>query len=129
MHVRKLIIVGGGELENYPSYVKCYADQEGIDFTNIASITPIQEFPLVPDVDGTLELRTLLRPFTNISSLVLYFPSNIGGVDNTIIRSILMQGEHTHYRREAVHTEYEVLCNGQDIVQPEEGAGAHSHMH
>lgn len=34
-----------------------------------------------------------------------------------------MQREHTHYRREAVNTTCEVLCAGQDIVQPEESLG------
>ena len=27
-------------------------------------------------------------------------------------------GEHTHYRREAVHAQYEVQCTGEDKIQP-----------
>lgn len=90
----------------------------------MTEIVPTQEFELRADTEGVIELTTVFR--APISSLVLYFPSNFGG-DNTIIRYIGMQGEHTHYRREAVDTVYEVLCNGQDIVQPEEQAGSMSH--
>ena len=42
-----------------------------------------------------------------------------------------LQGEHTHFRREAVDTVYEVLCNGQDIEQPEDSIGGTetAHLH
>ena len=39
--------------------------------------------------------------FTNIDVLTFYFSENHGG-DATIVQYIGMQGEHTHYRREAV---------------------------
>ena len=59
----------------------------------------------------------------------MYFQGNLGGVDSSTLRYIGLQGDHTHYKREAVHTVYEVLCNGQDICQPEDAHGATSHMH
>lgn len=41
-----------------------------------------------------------------------------------------MVGEHTHYRREAVDTVYELLCTGQDIVQPEDSKlSSMTHFH
>ena len=70
----------------------------------MTEIVPTQEFELRADTEGVIELTTVFR--APISSLVLYFPSNFGG-DNTIIRYIGMQGEHTHYRREAVDRVYE----------------------
>ena len=52
------------------------------------------------------------------------------GLNNEMSRfSIGLQGEHTHYRREAVDTVYEVLCNGQDIVQPEDQTGSQETSH
>ena len=29
-----------------------------------------------------------------------------------------LAGDHTHYRREAVHARYEVQCTGEDKVHP-----------
>jgi hypothetical protein len=125
VHVRKIMIIGGGDEVQHPSELRCYVNHEVIDFTNVGSITPAQQFNLSVNADGTTELITAIRPFTNVTSLVFFFPANFGS-ERTIIKYIGMQGEHTHYRREAVDTVYEVLCNGQDIVQPEEQAGAHT---
>jgi hypothetical protein len=33
-----------------------------------------------------------------------------------------LQGEHTHYRREPVHTQYELLCTHDEMKQPDEYA-------
>ena len=133
VHIRKLMIIGGGEEEQHPSHLKCYANHENLDFTSIGSVRPSQEFNLVLNPQGTVELTTLIHPFTNVTSLTFYFPSNHGSHATTVVKYIGMQGEHTHYRREAVDTVYEALCNGQDIVQPEGVAGAESglghHMH
>lgn len=131
VHVRKIMVIGGGgdNFTHYPSNLKCYVNHEDIDFTNISSFHPTQEFNLQINNDGTIELITVLQQFTNLTSITLYFPTN-HGAGSTIIKYIGLQGEHTHYRREAVNTTYEVLCNGQDIHQPEEALGSHSaHMH
>lgn len=73
------------------------------------------------DITGTAELITSIREFTNVYSVAFFFPSNFGGGDKTQVRYIGMQGEHTHYRREAVHADYEVMCNGQDIEHHDDG--------
>lgn len=125
--IRKLMVIGGAEVEHHPSHVKCYVNREGIDFTNVESFQPTQQFDLPVNVEGTAEILTP-SSFSNIMTLVFYFPTNCGS-DVTILRYIGMQGEHTHYRREAVDTVYEVLCTGQDILQPEDAVGGHSHMH
>ena len=131
VHIRKMMVVGeGNNIDNHPSQLKCYVNQDIVDFSNISSLNPVQEFNLTPNVDGTIELITVIRPFTNVSTLVLYFPQNFGEIDQTRIQYIGLQGEHTHYRREAVDTVYEVLCNGQDITQPESDHNhSHSHAH
>lgn len=122
VHIRKLMVIGGGDEGNHPMTMKCYVNKEDIDFTNIEDFKADQVFDnLQINSAGTNELITTLRPFTNVNVLVLYFAGNHGD-DSTIVRYIGMQGEHTHYRREAVDATYEVLCNGQDIQQPEDGA-------
>lgn len=132
VHIRKIMVIGSGVNEdlNHPSQLKCFVNREAIDFTNVEDINPDQQFNLAVNPQGTIEMITSLRPFTNVTSLVMFFPSNHGDVQETAIQYIGLQGEHTHYRREAVDAVYEVLCNGQDIKQPEDAKGAHGlHMH
>ena len=130
VHIRKLMFIGGGDESQHPSSVKIYPNKDDIDFTNVSSYNPAQEFNLPLNSTGTIEHTIAhIQPFSNIMCCTFYFPTN-NGSDSTIIKYIGMQGEHTHYRREAVNAKYEVLCTGQDIVQPEGQLGAHSsHMH
>jgi len=124
VHVRKIMVIGGGEeREQHPSMLRCYVNEQNVDFASVESLRPAQEFTLPINEDGTVELTTSLLAFSNVTTLHLFFPSNHGARPATAIRYIGMQGEHTHYRREAVDTVYEVLCNGQDICQPEEHVG------
>lgn len=130
VHVRKIMVIGGRGDEHHPSRLRCYVNQEGVDFTSIGALNHAQQFELPVNREGVAEFKTALHPFTNLTSLALYFPTNHGDIDSTVIQYIGLQGEHTHYRREAVDTTYEVLCNGQDIKQPEGELGAHMpHMH
>jgi hypothetical protein len=127
--IRKLMIIGGTNPDQQPATLRCYPKQENIDFNNVETFRPAQTFNLQPNPEGTVELITTLHQYTNVSTLVLYFQGNLGGLENSSLRYIGMQGDHTHYKREAVHTVYEVLCNGQDICQPEDALGAAGHMH
>ena len=131
VHIRKLMVIGGGGgPEHHPAHVKCYVNHENLDFTSVEATRCAQEFDLPVNEAGAAEIFVAIHPFTNVNVLTLYFTSNHGDVDRTVLRYIGLQGEHTHYRREAVHTTYEVLCNGQDIVQPEDAVGGHAgHLH
>lgn len=116
VHVRKIMIVGGGtDVGYHPSQLMCYVNQDNFDFNSVDQIHPNQTFSLEINSMGSVELVTTVHSFTNITSLIFYFPANHGNSDRTVIRYIGMQGEHTHYRREAVNTTYEVLCNGSDV--------------
>ncbi len=127
VHVRRLLIIGGGENpDNHPSQVKCFVNHEGIDFINVEDITPAQTFNLPVNLAGTVELTTAVAPFTNVTVLTFFFPSNHGELEETTIQYIGMQGEHTHYRREAVDATYELIGTGTDIKQPEDQLGSKS---
>ena len=90
----------------------------------------MQDFDLEVNTNGSKEYVTNIRPFTNVNTLILFFPDNHGDVDKTVIQYIGLQGEHTHYRREPVDAVYEVLCNGQDTnVKQEDMDAAHAHSH
>jgi hypothetical protein len=130
--IRKIMVIGAGSENCHPALLKCYVNSDLIDFNNIEDFIPAQTFNLPANSSGTIELTTSLQPFTNIQTIAFYFPANHGEIDVTMIKYIGLQGEHTHYRREAVDTVYEVLCNGQDIVQPEDASGQlghERHMH
>ena len=123
--VRKLIVMGCNnnssmaDTSTHPRVLKCYCNQEDIDFTSVQAYSPAQEFQLPVNVDGSIELTTVLHAFTLINSLVFYFPANYGS-DHTMIQYIGMQGEHTHYRREAVNATYELISSDQDVKQGNE---------
>ena len=129
VNVRKMIVIGGGEPGQHPSSVRCYVNIDNIDFANINDMHAAQEFNLPINQEGTVELTTSIHPFTTVNTLTLYFPANHGENDVSCIQYIGLQGEHTHYRREAVHTDYELLCSGQDteVHTDEERAGHHLH--
>ena len=115
VNLRKLMVIGGDEVAHHPSHMKCFVNVENIDFTNISNYTPVEEFNVDVNADGTREIlvANVLR-FNTITTLTLYINSNHGNVDN-VIKYIGMQGEHTHYRREAVKADYEILCSHQNI--------------
>ena len=119
-HIRKLMIIGGGDNEQHPLTVKAYVNKTNLDFDSISDVTPSQTFNnLSVNSSGTTEITIPnVRTFTNVNVLTLYITANHGS-ETTMLRYVGMQGEHTHYRREAVDAEYEVLCNGQDIEQPD----------
>jgi hypothetical protein len=104
-------VVGGGRPDNYPTRMRCYVNHEQVDFTNIEDLRADQEFALPPNEEGTVELITTLTRFTNVTSIAFYFPANYGDSATTVLRYIGMQGDHTHYRREAVDAVNEIPVN------------------
>ena len=118
VHLRKLMVIGSGENQHHPNKVNCYVNHEGIDFTNISAYRIAESFSLPVNTPGTHELLiTSPQNFNNITCLTLHFPSNHSNEEDisTVIKYIGLQGEHTHYRREAVNANYEVLCSHQEI--------------
>lgn len=129
VHIRKIMVIGGGDGLQHPASLQCFVNNEDVDFTNVGSLRPAQTFSLPMNEEGVIEHITALQPFSNVTCIAFYFPENYGH-EATVLRYIGLQGDHTHYRREAVDTVYELLCNGQDIAQPEDQLGAHAHhMH
>jgi hypothetical protein len=115
VHIRKLCIIGGSDEESHPREVRLYVNRDGIDFTEVHENRPAQVFTLPINRDGSVELITSVTSFTGVNSLAFFFPSN-HGAEATAVQYIGMQGEHTHFRREAVNAVYEVLCTGEETV-------------
>lgn len=128
VHIRKLMIIGDGNDDEHPTSLKCYINHEVMDFNSLDSLRPAQVFTLPINKDGTIELTTTLQPFSNVLSCAFCFTSTSAS-DHTIVRYVGMQGEHTHYRREAVDTVYEVLCTGSEGIDGNRHNHSHSHIH
>lgn len=88
VHIRRIMVIGGGDIGTQsPVTLKCYVNHDNVDFTNIEAIRPAQTFTLPVNPDGTAELVTAVHPFTNVTSLVMFFPENYGH-ETTAIRYI-----------------------------------------
>lgn len=140
VHIRKILVVGGGgegegegedeELDAHPSRLRCYVNQDEIDFSSVNDMTATQEFELTVNTSGHAELMTHVSAFTNVTTLALYFPANHGDVPSTLLRYVGLQGVHTHHRREAVHAEYELLCqHGDELGHAHSHVQDHGHSH
>ena len=126
VHIRKLMVIGGQEEGHHPATLKCYVNHENVDFSSVEALNHAQLFNLPINEEGFVEFTTVLQPFTNVQTIAFYFPNNHGDEETTVIKYIGMQGEHTHYRREAVNTTYELIGTGEDIKQPDGMHGAHA---
>jgi len=138
VHIRRICVIGGGgegegesaeELAAHPSRLCCYVNRgEAFDFSNVNDVEATQEFDLAMNVSTSNEFLTRISAFSNVTSLALYFPANHGDSPSTVLRYVGLQGEHTHYRRETVHAEYETLSVGDEGHGHSHGH-AHNHVH
>jgi len=123
VHIRRIMVIGGGGTEHHPSFMKVFVQSEELDFSSAADLEPVQEFDLAPNVEGEGFVTTRQGPFTNVTSVAFYFTANQGGEDETMVQYIGMQGDHTHDKRKAVHATYELLGTPHDTqIQEEQGA-------
>ena len=104
---RKIMVVGAGPSDSHPNLVRCYVGQaaEDLDFSGLEGVTPAQVADLAVNASGDGYFNTVRAPFTNVTALALFFPSNHGEKEQTKISYIGMQGDHTHSQRMAVHAE------------------------
>jgi len=125
VHIRKIMVIGGGEVENHPSAMRVFVNgvAEGLDFGSAADLVSVQDFDLAPNLEGEGFVNTRQGPFTNVTSIAFYITGNHGGGDTTSVRYVGMQGDHTHDKRKAVHATYELLGTPHDTdVMDERGA-------
>eukprot|EP00050_Salpingoeca_kvevrii_P022216 m.123028 g.123028 ORF g.123028 m.123028 type:complete len:177 (-) comp9638_c0_seq3:2404-2934(-) len=109
----KSIVVMGEGGEQHPRTLKVFKNRNDIDFDNVDSITPLQEWDLNEDVDGRLAYETRLTKFQNVQNLTLYFPDNFGA-DTTKIYYIEFRGLYTKVTRESYITIGEFAANPAD---------------
>ena len=108
------MVIGGGETDNHPSSLKVFVNTEEIDFGSAEDTPATQVFDLAPNPEGEGFVTTRQGPFTNVTSVALFFDANQGGVEETVIQYIGLQGDHTHDKRQAVDAVYELNCVHRD---------------
>ena len=124
--VRKIMVVGADKPGCHPNAMRCYVGRaaEDLDFEGIDGALPAQVAELALNPTGEGYVNTVRMPFTNITALTLFFPSNHGDEEETKITYIGLQGDHTHGQRMAVDAKYELIATPND-----DKLFQHSHDH
>ena len=124
----KALTVIGAPNGASPSKLKVYINREDLDFSTAGDLTPLQEWDLVENVNGSMEYPVNVAKFNGVHSIDMYFPMNFGA-GATEIRCIAFKGEYEERRRQAVEAVYEARALPQDHqVKEERGAGWNSGM-
>lgn len=124
--VSSLIIVGDPGA-SAPAHVRAFVNQEGIDFSDVADLPPVQEWDLAAEATAQLEYPTLRAKFQNVNAITLHVTENHGGSANpcaTCIRYIAFKGEGTANKRGIVDAVYEVRGVPEDVDVPGDGIAA-----
>jgi hypothetical protein len=98
-----------------------FINREDIDFDNVDTTSPIQEWELVPSADlgaapdGIAEYPTRVARFGSVRNLTIYFPNNFGN-PTTQLYYVGLRGEFTEISKDPVITLYEAAPNPTDHV-------------
>ncbi|XP_063901588.1 PITH domain-containing protein 1-like [Zophobas morio] len=111
--LKSIIIMGAGDLTEYPKTVKLYPNKEGLDFENVEDFEAAQTIDLVADVNGLVKYPINVCKFQNVWSLNLYFSHNFGA-ESTKISFIGLSGEFRQAKKDLGFTLYELNPNPSD---------------
>eukprot|EP00428_Durinskia_dybowskii_P029128 CAMPEP_0170236852 /NCGR_PEP_ID=MMETSP0116_2-20130129/18175_1 /TAXON_ID=400756 /ORGANISM="Durinskia baltica, Strain CSIRO CS-38" /LENGTH=210 /DNA_ID=CAMNT_0010487653 /DNA_START=1 /DNA_END=633 /DNA_ORIENTATION=- len=121
VNIRRIIVASCHSEEeadpgSHPSSVRCFTGPtaEPLGFDGMEDTQPAQVIELLPNPEADAFTQCALKPFTQVSFLLLHFPGNHGGVERTRVSYIGLQGEHSHAKRQAVDAKYELVPNAED---------------
>eukprot|EP00128_Syssomonas_multiformis_P001368 Colp12_sorted_trinity150504_noHs@3663 len=121
----KSIVIIADPGDTHPTKLKVYTNREDVDFDNCEQLTPVQDWDLQYDRDGSLEYATRISKFQNVHSLTLYFPENNGG-DTTKIQYIGFKGDFRPMKRDTIVTVYEAIARPSDHKVKDEFKTSHT---
>ena len=124
VNVRRIMIIGGGDVDRHPSRLAVFVGSEEMDFSSVEDTPATQEFDLAPNPQGEGFMTTRQGPFTHVTSVAFFVDANQGGATETAIQYIGLQGDHTHGQRMAVDAKYELIATPND-----DKLFQHSHEH
>ncbi|KZT42181.1 DUF1000-domain-containing protein [Sistotremastrum suecicum HHB10207 ss-3] len=106
------ILLKTGPGDQTPSKVCVLSNAENLDFDDIASKPPVQEFEIVQSRDVG-EYTVKAAKFPNVSSITLFFPSS-QGADSVRLYYVGFRGIWTERKEDPVITVYEATANLAD---------------
>ncbi|EJD06680.1 DUF1000-domain-containing protein [Fomitiporia mediterranea MF3/22] len=106
------VLLKCGPGEQTPARLCLFANEDNVDFSDIAEKEPHQEFA-VPQSRDIGEYAVKASKFSNLSSLTIFFPEAQGG-DSTKVFYIGLRGSWSARKRDAVITVYESQANLAD---------------
>jgi hypothetical protein len=108
----RAILLKTGPADQTPSKVFLFANEETLDFQDIADKTPVQELDIAQGREvGEYIVKT--AKFSNVTSVTLFFPSS-QGADNIQIYYLGFLGQWTERKKDPLLTVYEAQANPAD---------------
>ncbi|KAL4474146.1 hypothetical protein ABPG72_002871 [Tetrahymena utriculariae] len=109
----KSINIIAKDQEHAPNILKVYTNQENVDFS-ISENKGLEEFMLIPNLDGTVYQSVRQSKFQNITKLILYVASQNTNKETIAISYIGLKGESTGLKRQIVNAVYEIKPLAED---------------
>lgn len=121
--VLSICVIGGGN-GSTPPEMRIFKNQDHLDFSNVATMTPVQTFDILENPYGDIEYPTRVSKFTSTNSLYLHFPRSTGA-DYIELSYIGIKGESSNYKRTAIIAVYESKPMPEDHKTWDEASGQH----
>jgi len=118
----RALILKAGPTDQTPDKVALFANQQSLDFNDVADKTPTQEFDVAQSEDAC-EYAVKAAKFSNLSSLTVFFPSS-QGANTTRIYYIGLLGQWSERKGNPIITVFEAQANLADHkkIQGTDGA-------
>ncbi|KAG7089659.1 hypothetical protein E1B28_011319 [Marasmius oreades] len=108
----RALLLKSGPSDQTPEKVSLFANEDNLDFSDVADRTPTQEFH-VPQGREVGEYAVKTAKFNNISSLTLFFPGS-QGAENIRVYYVGLLGSWTERANRPIITVYEAQANLAD---------------
>jgi len=121
------VLLKCGPGDQTPAKVFLFANEDNLDFSDIADKTPTQEFS-IPQNRDVGEYAVKVAKFSNLSSITLFFPAS-QGADSIRIYYVGLRGSWSERKRDPVITVYESQANLADHEKIQGTDGGVGTMH
>eukprot|EP00008_Paramoeba_atlantica_P008587 CAMPEP_0201491220 /NCGR_PEP_ID=MMETSP0151_2-20130828/29003_1 /ASSEMBLY_ACC=CAM_ASM_000257 /TAXON_ID=200890 /ORGANISM="Paramoeba atlantica, Strain 621/1 / CCAP 1560/9" /LENGTH=209 /DNA_ID=CAMNT_0047877477 /DNA_START=18 /DNA_END=647 /DNA_ORIENTATION=+ len=107
-----------------PAVVKAWRNRSDINFSNVESLKPVQEWALHPDLRAEIDYPVSVSHWQSCSSILFFISKNFGE-DETELAYIGLKGAHQELKRDIVMTTYEAKPQPKDHPVGDETKGIH----
>eukprot|EP00927_Polykrikos_kofoidii_P065971 TRINITY_DN61659_c0_g1_i1.p1 TRINITY_DN61659_c0_g1~~TRINITY_DN61659_c0_g1_i1.p1 ORF type:complete len:209 (+),score=28.45 TRINITY_DN61659_c0_g1_i1:44-670(+) len=118
VNIRRICIAscGGDNAGSHPNVVRCFTGTtaESLCFSSIEDAQPAQTMELAINPAAEAFTQCTIKPFTQITFLLLHFAGNHGDLEQTRVSYVGLQGEHSHSKRAAVDCTFELIPSAED---------------